>query len=450
MQITGRGGIELRERWATIRAPTSASRCRLPEPVLPLRSRQSTSRTGIIFHSECQVRYVAGCLAALRHRRAAAMDVKHHARRVLTSASTRHRQLVLPPGDDELVQERCRKVTDAVAPRRPTGAGRSRRRWAADQSQSRSTADEPLPAQQRGEMRPPARQATDHPRKTDDIPAARVALAVRIAPRERQRRGAVACRARPNNDGVRTSSPPARRSPIGVRIQSNACSRLSKSSPSRTGDGDVCSVRRQFTSVAAARFSRCRPSAQFRCARAAPSGTRIMICSATYLSAAPALVRSGSRIPELARRALQRARMPASSGPVTTRSRRRGSSRFVIGDVGSPRRRIGLRHVRFRRQKSALDRLDESVPPAVGWRRPHHPAIPNDMSRLGIRDERPPGRGPPSSRRAGRRIRVPGLGDMDGPRTFGIGVRPGDELHRGTGIRMRRRRPGVSARPIAR
>lgn len=97
MEITGRGGATLRERWGE--APQAYLGITVPDfPNLFCLYGPGTNLAhagSIIFHSECQVRYVMGCLAALLRRGHAAMDV----RRTVHDAyyerfDARHRELV--------------------------------------------------------------------------------------------------------------------------------------------------------------------------------------------------------------------------------------------------------------------------------------------------------------------------------------------------------------------
>jgi 4-hydroxyacetophenone monooxygenase len=115
MQITGRGGIELRERWGDdpraylgITVPDFPNLFCLYGPGTNLAHAGS-----IIFHSEFQVRYVAGCLAALLRHRRAAMDVKHHVHDAYYERfDARHRQLVFShPGMTSWYKNAAGKVT---------------------------------------------------------------------------------------------------------------------------------------------------------------------------------------------------------------------------------------------------------------------------------------------------------------------------------------------------
>ena len=115
MQITGRGGIELRERWGDdpraylgITVPDFPNLFCLYGPGTNLAHAGS-----IIFHSECQVRYVTGCLAALLRGGHAALDVKHAVHDAYYERfDARHRQLVFShPGMTSWYKNAAGKVT---------------------------------------------------------------------------------------------------------------------------------------------------------------------------------------------------------------------------------------------------------------------------------------------------------------------------------------------------
>ena len=115
MTITGRGGVELRERWGDdpraylgIAVPDFPNLFCLYGPGTNLAHAGS-----IIFHSECQVRYVTGCLAALLRHRRAAMDVKHDVHDAYYERfDARHRQLVFShPGMTSWYKNAAGKVT---------------------------------------------------------------------------------------------------------------------------------------------------------------------------------------------------------------------------------------------------------------------------------------------------------------------------------------------------
>lgn len=115
MEIIGRGGVSLRERWGDdpraylgITVPDFPNLFCLYGPGTNLAHAGS-----IIFHSECQVRYVTGCLAALLRGGHAAMDVKHDVQDAYYERfDARHRQLVFShPGMTSWYKNAAGKVT---------------------------------------------------------------------------------------------------------------------------------------------------------------------------------------------------------------------------------------------------------------------------------------------------------------------------------------------------
>lgn len=115
MRITGRDGVELRERWGDdpraylgITVPDFPNLFCLYGPGTNLAHAGS-----IIFHSECQVRYVMGCLAALLRGGHAALDVKHDVHDAYYERfDARHRQLVFShPGMTSWYKNAAGKVT---------------------------------------------------------------------------------------------------------------------------------------------------------------------------------------------------------------------------------------------------------------------------------------------------------------------------------------------------
>jgi 4-hydroxyacetophenone monooxygenase len=81
MRIVGRGGAELAQVWGEEpRAYLGITVPRFPNLFCLYGPGTNLAHAGsIIFHSECQVRYVMGCLAALLERGAAALDCKQQA-----------------------------------------------------------------------------------------------------------------------------------------------------------------------------------------------------------------------------------------------------------------------------------------------------------------------------------------------------------------------------------
>lgn len=78
MEITGRGGVRLSERWGD--DPAAYLGITVPEfPNLFLMYGPATNLAAsgsLIFHGECQVRYIMGCIRALLERGARAMEVR--------------------------------------------------------------------------------------------------------------------------------------------------------------------------------------------------------------------------------------------------------------------------------------------------------------------------------------------------------------------------------------
>ena len=126
MEIVGRGGASLRERWGDdpkaylgITVPGFPNLFCLYGPGTNLAHAGS-----IIFHSECQVRYVMGCLAALLRNGHATMDCRQDVHDAYYERfDAKHRTLVWSHRHGELVQERRRPRHDdvAVAARRLLG-----------------------------------------------------------------------------------------------------------------------------------------------------------------------------------------------------------------------------------------------------------------------------------------------------------------------------------------
>lgn len=115
MEITGRDGVTLRERWGEepqaylgITVPGFPNLFCLYGPGTNLAHAGS-----IIFHSECQVRYVMGCLAALLRGGHTTMDVKHSVHDAYQERfDARHRQLVFShPGTTSWYKNAAGKVT---------------------------------------------------------------------------------------------------------------------------------------------------------------------------------------------------------------------------------------------------------------------------------------------------------------------------------------------------
>ena len=115
MEIRGRGGVSLRERWGDdpqaylgITVPDFPNLFCLYGPGTNLAHAGS-----IIFHSECQVRYVLGCLAALLREGRAAMDVKRAVHDAYYERfEARHRELVFShPGTTSWYKNAAGKVT---------------------------------------------------------------------------------------------------------------------------------------------------------------------------------------------------------------------------------------------------------------------------------------------------------------------------------------------------
>jgi 4-hydroxyacetophenone monooxygenase len=97
MEIVGRGGASLRERWGD--EPRAYLGITVPEfPNLFCLYGPGTNLAhagSIIFHSECQVRYVMGCLAALLHRGASTMECRRDVFDAYNARfDARHRTLV--------------------------------------------------------------------------------------------------------------------------------------------------------------------------------------------------------------------------------------------------------------------------------------------------------------------------------------------------------------------
>ena len=101
MQIVGRGGVTLAERWGDepraylgITVPDFPNLFCLYGPATNLAHAGS-----IIFHSECQVRYVMGCLAALLESGQRAMDCRQDVHDAFNASSTpRSRHGLVAPG----------------------------------------------------------------------------------------------------------------------------------------------------------------------------------------------------------------------------------------------------------------------------------------------------------------------------------------------------------------
>ena len=116
MEIVGRGGVTLRERWGD--EPRAYLGITVPDfPNLFCLYGPGTNLAhagSIIFHSECQVRYVMGCLAALLARRPRGDGVPPgRARRLQRALRRAARDAWCGPtrGMNELVQERAGPVT---------------------------------------------------------------------------------------------------------------------------------------------------------------------------------------------------------------------------------------------------------------------------------------------------------------------------------------------------
>ncbi|MBY0275604.1 NAD(P)/FAD-dependent oxidoreductase [Candidatus Binatia bacterium] len=115
MEITGRHGVALRARWGE--EPQAYLGITVPDfPNLFCLYGPGTNLAhagSIIFHSECQVRYVMGCLAALLRGGHAAMDVKHSVHDAYYQRfDARHRQLVFShPGTTSWYKNAAGKVT---------------------------------------------------------------------------------------------------------------------------------------------------------------------------------------------------------------------------------------------------------------------------------------------------------------------------------------------------
>ena len=131
MEIVGRDGVTLRERWGDEpRAYLGITVPGFPNLFCLYGPGTNLAHAGsIIFHSECQVRYVMGCLAALLARRPRARwSAGRTCTTPTTSASTRATPALVwsHPGDEQLVQERRGPRDDdvAVAAGRLLGAGR--------------------------------------------------------------------------------------------------------------------------------------------------------------------------------------------------------------------------------------------------------------------------------------------------------------------------------------
>jgi 4-hydroxyacetophenone monooxygenase len=97
MEITGRGGITLRQRWGDEpRAYLGITVPGFPNLFCLYGPGTNLAHAGsIIFHSECQVRYVMGCLAALLRGGFAAMDCRQEVHDAYAARfDARHRTLV--------------------------------------------------------------------------------------------------------------------------------------------------------------------------------------------------------------------------------------------------------------------------------------------------------------------------------------------------------------------
>ena len=120
---------------ATSRAPISASPCPAFRTCSASTAPAPTSRTrgSIIFHSECQVRYVMGCLRGAAARRLLGDGLPAgRARRLRRALRRAPRDAgVVASRDEQLVQERQRPRDDhvALAPGRLLGLDAGRRTW---------------------------------------------------------------------------------------------------------------------------------------------------------------------------------------------------------------------------------------------------------------------------------------------------------------------------------
>ena len=97
MEITGRGGVSLRALWGEEpRAYLGITVPRFPNFFCLYGPGTNLAHAGsIIFHSECQVRYVMGCLAALMQRGAATLECRQDVHDAYAERfDARHRQLV--------------------------------------------------------------------------------------------------------------------------------------------------------------------------------------------------------------------------------------------------------------------------------------------------------------------------------------------------------------------
>lgn len=115
MTITGRGGVTLRDRWGE--EPRAYLGLTVPDfPNLFCLYGPGTNLAhagSIIFHSECQVRYVIGCLAALLRHGKAAMECRRNVHDAYCERfDARHRQLVFShPGMTSWYKNAAGKVT---------------------------------------------------------------------------------------------------------------------------------------------------------------------------------------------------------------------------------------------------------------------------------------------------------------------------------------------------
>ena len=119
MEIVGRDGVTLRERWGEEpRAYLGITVPGFPNLFCLYGPGTNLAHAGsIIFHSECQVRYVMGCLAALLRGGLAGHGLPPGGARRLRRALRRapRDDGVVAPGNEQLVQERPRPRADDVA-----------------------------------------------------------------------------------------------------------------------------------------------------------------------------------------------------------------------------------------------------------------------------------------------------------------------------------------------